>query len=60
MRFEFLTAVNIKTTVFWDVTSCSLIDSDRSFGETSLHLLRHAGDMRFRLLRCDFVLLEYP
>jgi hypothetical protein len=33
--FEVLTAVVMKSTVFWDITPCSPLSVDRRFGETS-------------------------
>jgi hypothetical protein len=36
---EVLTAVVMKSTVFWDITPCSLLKANRSFeGTCSLHL----------------------
>jgi hypothetical protein len=38
--FEVLTAVVIKSTIFWDITSCSALSINRRFGGTyQLHLL---------------------
>jgi hypothetical protein len=37
---RFLTAVNIKITVFWSVASCILVDGYQHFGET-LYLCHH-------------------
>jgi hypothetical protein len=38
MRFQVLTATRIKTTVFWDVAPCSLVETDRRFrGAFCLH-----------------------
>jgi hypothetical protein len=34
MRFKVLTVVNVKKSVFWDMTPCSLIDMYQSFGGT--------------------------
>jgi hypothetical protein len=31
MRFEVLTATNIKTAVFWDVVQCSILDINSLF-----------------------------
>jgi hypothetical protein len=33
---EVLTAVVIKSTIFWDITPCSLLKHNRHFGETYL------------------------
>jgi hypothetical protein len=34
VRYEFLTTMNTKIVVFWDVTSCSLVKRYLHFGET--------------------------
>jgi hypothetical protein len=34
-RFEVLTVVTMKITVFWDVTPCRLVDCYRRFGDSS-------------------------
>jgi hypothetical protein len=39
VRFEILTAVVIKSSIFWDISSCSLLKVNRRFGGTCrLHL----------------------
>jgi hypothetical protein len=44
---EVLTAVVVKSTIFWDITPCSLLSVNRGFGGTyRLHLFAtcfHAG-----------------
>jgi hypothetical protein len=41
MRFQVVTTVSMKMTVFWDVVLCSLVDSDQCFGGASC--LHHQG-----------------
>jgi hypothetical protein len=42
MRFQVLTAASMKMTVFWDVTPCCLVETDRRFRGS--FCLRHQGD----------------
>jgi hypothetical protein len=44
VSFQVLTATSMKMTVFWDVASCSLIETDRRF---STYRLRRQGTSRF-------------
>jgi hypothetical protein len=37
VRFQVLTATNVKMAVFWDVSPCSLVDIDRRLGGACLH-----------------------
>jgi hypothetical protein len=45
--FQVLTAVDMKTSILWDVTPCSLVGSKQHFGETcflpSEWILRNVG-----------------
>jgi hypothetical protein len=39
VRFEVLTAVVMKSTIFWDITPCSPLKVNRHFGGTYCHFL---------------------
>jgi hypothetical protein len=62
--FEVLTAVVMKTTLFWDITPCSSFKFNRRFGGTyRLHLQgrrisrarnQHEGDRKQSLMPVDF------
>jgi hypothetical protein len=39
--FDFSTEVNMKVTVFWDATSCTLVDMCQRFGETHCRHLQN-------------------
>jgi hypothetical protein len=41
--FEVFTAVVVKSSVFWDITSCSLLKVNRRFGETRGFRLHNRG-----------------
>jgi hypothetical protein len=38
MEFEVLTMVTMKNTVFWNITSCSLVQIYRRYGRSCFHL----------------------
>jgi hypothetical protein len=40
-RFQVLSVVNMKITIFWDVMPCSLAASDRSYGTTYCLYFQH-------------------
>jgi hypothetical protein len=47
--FEVLTAVVMKSTIFWDITSCSPLKVNRRFGRTyRLHLMRRISRARYQ------------
>jgi hypothetical protein len=60
-RLEVVTVVNIKITVFWDITPCSLIDIYRYFGETcflriqSIQRRKHLSNRRHTFSRLPHV-----
>jgi hypothetical protein len=58
--FEILTAVVMKSTIFWDITPCSLLQVNRRSGGTySLHFQGRKisqGSSAFRLLQDGFLL----
>jgi hypothetical protein len=39
MRFQVLTATNVKIVLFWDIALCSLVDTERRF--RAPHCLQH-------------------
>jgi hypothetical protein len=47
--FEFLTAVVIKSSIFWDITPCSPLKVNRRFGETCRTLIATCFDTDFML-----------
>jgi hypothetical protein len=50
MRFQVLTATNMKMAVFWDVAPCGLVDFDRRFRSTyCLHHEDHPEETDSRL-----------
>jgi hypothetical protein len=50
--FEVLTAVVIKSTIFWDITPCSPLGVNRRFGGTSRLHLQHRRTSRARARFC--------
>jgi hypothetical protein len=56
--FEVLTAVVIKSTVFWDITPCGQLKVNRNFGRTyGLHLQSRISGVRYqRENRCCYIL----
>jgi hypothetical protein len=57
VRFGVLTTVNVKITVFWDITSCSLVDRYQRFGAASVSIFRVSESER--RMRWEFSLAGY-
>jgi hypothetical protein len=57
LDFEFLAVVTMKSSMFWNVTPCSLVDVERFGGICSLHLQgRRVSQTRSRALLGLFIL----
>jgi hypothetical protein len=56
--FEVLTAVVIKSNLFWDITPCSLLEVNRRFGGKYLRHLQGRRIIRVRYHSCAFYLLS--